>query len=122
MKVLKKSLLPLLLVVFFFSGCVAQKTIQDNNPGTTFLQKTEVMALFAGATTDGRSVVTYQVNGKINVLHKGENHTGTWKVDDLGNIIFKITEGPKIKVAVFQEGGKTFFWHTDNTKEELTFK
>jgi len=88
-----RSVLFVSLFLIIASGLVAcgpQKSIQELNPGVSFMGKNEVLKFYTGFKTEGPgAIVSFKENGKASVYVKkiGKDIDGTWKSTDDGMLV-----------------------------------
>lgn len=71
-------------------ACVPAKTVQELNPGVTFMGKNEVTEFLTGSEIESpNAIVTYKENGKATIYVKklAKDVNGTWKVEDDGMVV-----------------------------------
>jgi hypothetical protein len=71
-------------------GCGPQKSIQELNPGISFMGKNDVMKFYTGFKTESPgAIVSFKENGKASIYVKkiAKDINATWKLTDDGMVI-----------------------------------
>ena len=120
---MKRSSVYLFALLCILGGLVAcgpTKSVQELNPGVTFMGKDEVTAFYAGAECEGpNAIVKYYENGKASVYVKKiqKDIPGSWKVEDDGMVAL-MTKGHVNKFYTSIEGPT--FYNIDGTNVKFT--
>lgn len=113
-------LFALLCVVGGVAACGPTKSIQELNPGVSFMDKNEVMAFLIGAECESERVrVSYKEKGRAVVYVKKIQKyiPGAWKVEEDGMITL-MTQGHVEKWYISSDG--TTSYNIDGTRTTLT--
>ncbi|SHO48973.1 hypothetical protein [Desulfopila aestuarii] len=107
MKISSLHVFLVLITAFGLIACVPAKSIQELNPGVTFMGKSEVTEFLNGARLDGpNAIVTYNESGTATFNRKkdGKIVNASWKVADDG------------KVTVLRPGKTDYYYFSTDNK------